>query len=245
MISILLCVRNGESYISSSIQSILDQTYVDFEVIVVVNASSDGTLGIVESYDDQRIRVFKTQIAQLTYNLNFALEQARGKYIARLDADDLMRPERLQRQLESIVELNADVVGSFMNVIDNNGADTGETMSFPSTNVEIRKKIWFRSVVAHPAVLMRKELLFDVGGYMGGRFGQDYDLWLRLMRNPNVKFYNVKEKLVDYRVHDKQSKGNSASYAEVAGYMLREFIVMRKVKYLFGSFLYLVKSFIN
>ena len=164
MISVLLCVRNGEGYIRAAIQSVLDQTYKDFELIIVVNGSTDMTLNIANSYEDPRVRVYQTEIQQLTYNLNFALNVSEGSYIARIDADDVMKSERLGKQFSLLNQNEADVVGSSMEVIDSSGRKTGQIIGFPVTDSLIRKKIWYRWVIAHPELLRRMSVLLRAGG---------------------------------------------------------------------------------
>lgn len=240
MISVIICSKNSERYISKCIDSVLNQTYTDIEVLVIVNDSSDRTLDILKSYDDERLRVFETNIGQLNYNLNFALDRCRGDVIARMDADDICSPFRFERQLPYLK--NYDVVGSNLQLINEFGESTGGQLLFPESNDKIRKKIFYRAVLAHPSIMMRKEVLMSVSGYMGGRFAQDYDLWLRLMRDSRLRFYNIQESLLFYRVHQGQSKGNRASYADVAGYLFRECLLSRRMDYFIGALIYFVKG---
>lgn len=244
MISILLAVNNGQEYISQTIDSILSQSYEDFELIIVVNFSTDKTVEIIKSYTDQRIRLYETNIGQLSFNLNFALMKSRGEYIARIDADDIADSDRLLKQVEYLDKGYCDIVGTNINYINDDGLCLGGKF-MPEGNVDIRKNIYFKSVLAHPTILMRKSILISNSGYLGGRYAQDYDLWLRIMRDESIIFYNIQEPLVSYRIHDEQSKGNISSYAEVAGYLLRESIVSRSLKCFFGSVLYTIKSFVK
>ncbi|MFG1497421.1 glycosyltransferase [Saccharospirillum sp. HFRX-1] len=239
-VSIVLCVKNGEKYIRDCVDSVLAQTYPHFELIVVLNGSDDSSKTILDSYMDQRIKVFETNISQLSFNLNYAIHQSSGDILMRIDVDDICEKNRLEAQLSYMEEY--DVVGSSVRVIDSKSKLTGQVYKYPSTNKEIRKKIFYRSVMAHPSVIIKKNTLLSVGGYMGGRYGQDYDLWLRLMRDKSIRFFNISEPLVRYRVHNRQSKGSVASYAEVSGYLLREAIVSKNILYFVGSVLYLIKS---
>ena len=196
---------------------------------------------IVENYCDldERITVIKTNISQLNFNLNIGEPHARGKFIARIDCDDLCLEHRLEKQL---VALNSyDVVGSNIELICENSSKIG-VKKFPESDRKIRNSIWYKSVMAHPSLIMSKNLLLEVGGYQGGRYAQDYDLLLRLMRDQKIKFYNIQESLVKYRIHSNQSKGLKESYSHVAGYLFRESIYMRRFKYLAGAFIYACKS---
>lgn len=242
-VSVLMCVKNGERYLSEAVQSILAQTYDQFELIIVLNCCEDNSPEIIKQYSDPRIRTFETDICQLSYNLNFGLGQARGEYIARIDADDLAVPHRLERQLH-FLEHGFDVVGSNMESIDEAGNLLGK-MTYPESDRKIRSSIFYRSVLAHPAVMFRKETVMKAGGYLGGRYAQDHDLWLRLMRDENIRFYNIQDSLVKYRIHNNQSKGNKSSYAHVAGYLLRESISSRKASYFLGSIIYSAKGLLR
>ncbi len=103
-ISVLLCVINGEKYIKKTIESILVQTYTNFELLIIVNCCEDKTLEIIKSFDDNRIRVYETNIAQLSFNLNYALNLAKGEFIARIDADDIAEKNRLEKQIEILLK---------------------------------------------------------------------------------------------------------------------------------------------
>lgn len=241
LVSIILAVQNGEKYIAETISSLINQTFQDFELIIIVNCSTDNTISIVKSFTDQRIKLVETNICQLSFNLNYGLNLAIGKYIARIDADDIAHPKRIEKQIEILNKFDYDVIGSNIDLINSKG-DYINTITFPETNKSIRRKILYRSVLAHPTVLIKKDILLANSGYLGGQYAQDYDLWLRLMRDKKIQFYNIQESLLQYRIHSNQTKGNKNSYAEVAGYMLKESIYSKKITYIIGAFIYYFKS---
>lgn len=243
-ISVLMCVRNGERYIRETIDSILNQTYKDFEFIIVVNCSTDNTLDIINEYKDERIKVYETNIGQLTYNLNFGLGHAEGDYIARIDADDIAKPNRLEKQISFIKKHGIDVIGSNIDYIDEQNHFL-KTKYYPEQNKDIRKKIIYQSVLAHPSVMFRKSLVLDNGGYLGGRYSEDYALWLKLMRDKRVKFFNIQESLTNYRIHNNQARGNKIAFAEVSGYLLIESVFQRKVRFLMGALVNYLKVFLR
>lgn len=243
-ISVLLSVKDGERFVSETIKSILKQTYQDFELIIVVNCSTDNTLQIVKSFEDKRIKILESNICQLNYNLNLALSHAEGDYIARIDADDIASPERLELQMEALEEGNYNVVGSNIVYINEKNEVIGQ-MNYPEHDEDIRKKIIYKAVIAHPSILCKKENLLQVGGYLGGRYAQDLDLWIRLMRDKNTKFYNVQKPLLRYRIHSQQAKGNNMTFADVAGYMFREAIYSRSPRYFIGAWIYFAKAFLR
>jgi len=239
-ISVVIAVHNGERYISSTIQSLLEQTYKDFEIIIVVNCSDDTTMEILKSLQDPRIKIFETNICQLTYNLNYGLQQASGDYVVRIDADDMATPNRLQKQLKTIEQFDYDVVGSNITYIDENTNIVGEKI-YPATNESIRSCIYYKNPLAHPSVMYKKKIVLDNSGYLNGKVSEDYDLWLRLMRNKKIKFYNIQEPLTMYRIHGNQARGNKLAYAEIAGYFLREALYLKSLKSFFGCIIYIGK----
>jgi O86/O127-antigen biosynthesis beta-1,3-galactosyltransferase len=243
-ISVLLAVRNGEAFISEALESVLAQTYENLELVVIVNCSSDRTLSIVNAFKnkDSRIKVLLSNICQLNYNLNLGLMHATGEFIARIDADDVCVPHRFERQLAKLQSY--DIVGSNLRVVNDESTQLG-TIKFPEHNGTIRSEIYCKSVIAHPSVIFRKNILLEAGGYQGGYYAQDYELWLRLMRNKSLLFYNIQESLILYRVHSSQSKGNPISYGHVAGYLFREALISKSYKYFIGSIIYLIKFFLK
>lgn len=244
LISVLLSVKDGEDFVSQTIDSILAQSYKNFELIIVINCSTDKTLDIVKSYKDDRIKILQSNICQLNYNLNLALSHAKGEYIARIDADDIALPNRLETQLKVLTEGHYNVVGSNINYINESGEIIGE-MKYPESDEEIRKKIIYKAVIVHPSILAKKKDLLKVGGYLGGKYAQDLDLWIRLMRDKSIKFYNIQEPLLHYRIHSSQAKGNSLTFADVAGYMLRESIYSKSFRYFLGAWIYYAKAILK
>lgn len=240
-ISVIIAIYNGQQYIKETIESILNQSYKNFEIIAVVNCSNDETIKILKSFDDDRMKIFETNICQLNFNLNYALLQSSGEYIARIDADDIAVYDRFEKQVECIQKYNFDVVGSNIEYIDEE-SKTINFKNYPVTDEEIRRVIYFKSVIAHPSVMYKKEVILNVGGYMNGKMSEDYDLWIRLMRDKSVKFYNIQANLTRYRIHLMQEKGNKYAYAEIAGYMLREAIDKKSLKYFLGSMVYILKA---
>jgi len=241
-ISAVLCVKNGDSYLGEAIHSILNQTLAEFELIIVVNCSTDSSYEVASSFNDPRITVLTSDICQLSYNLNLALSVATGKYIGRIDADDFAEIDRFKKMYEYCELHLIDVLGTSVSVINENGDSTGDMIVYPSHNDQIRARLPFNNPFAHPSVLIKTSCLKRVGGYLGGMYAQDYDLWLRLARDTSVIFANLTVPYTRYRVHSGQSKGNLESYANVSSYLLREAILQLSLKYLMGSIIYVFKT---
>ena len=243
-VSVIIAVYNGAKYIEETINSILGQSYSNFEIIIVVNCSNDETIDIVKNIDDARIKIYKTNICQLAFNLNYGLYKSQGKYIMRIDADDVADFTRLEKQVYLMDNNEYDVVGSNLLYIDENGNSLGEK-KYPEDDIDIRKSFYYRSNIAHPSVMYKKETILSVGGYMNGKVSEDYDLWIRLMRDKSIKFYNIQENLTKYRIHSSQAKGDTYAYAEIAGYFLREAIYQKSIKSFFGSIVYFFKALLK
>jgi hypothetical protein len=151
--------------------------------------------------------------------------------------------DRIEKQIAIIEALNLDVIGCNVKFIDEND-NFIKTHKYPEDNKSIRKQICFKSVIAHPSVVYKREVIIHNAAYLGGKTSEDYGLWLRLMRNKQIKFYNIQEPLIKYRIHSGQAKGNSKSYAEVAGLLLTEALVQKNLLFLLGSLRYLLSSII-
>lgn len=239
-ISVIIAIYNGQKYIKETIESVLNQSYKNFEILVVVNCSNDETIEILKSFDDNRMKIFETNICQLNFNLNYALLQSSGEYIARIDADDIAVYDRFEKQVECIQKYNYDVVGSNIEYMDEDSKFIGYKKC-PETNERIRNYIYYKGTIVHPSVMFKKISILKYSGYMGGKVSEDYDLWLRLMRDNSIKFYNIQENLTKYRIHSSQSKGNKYAYAEVAGYFLREMLYLKSFKCFIGCLVYIGK----
>lgn len=240
-ISVIIAINNGQKYIKETIDSILNQSYKNFEIIAVVNCSNDATIEILKNFNDERIKIYETEICQLAFNLNYGLQVAQGEFIARIDADDVAKSDRLEKQLKCFQENNYDVIGSNIALIDQNSCIIG-AIKYPQTDVWIRRKIYYSNPLAHPSVMFKKKVIMQAGGYLNGKMSEDYDLWIRLFRDKNIKFYNIQEDLIYYRIHSLQTKGNSYAYAEIAAYFVREAIYYKKIMPFFASLLYFVKA---
>ena len=201
-ISVLLTVYNSASYIGSSIESILQQTFRDFELIIIDDCSTDGSWEIVQKYagEDPRIVAYKNeQNLGGCRNLISGLQHVRGKYIARQDNDDWSYPDRLEKQfafLESHPEVG--IVGGSMEIMDTNGEGVGKR-TYHLTDTEIRKKIFRYSPFAHPLVMIRRSVLDKVGPYDPVYApADDYDLYFRIGKES--QFANLPDVLLKYRM---------------------------------------------
>lgn len=201
-VSVIMPVYNGEKYLTKAIDSILNQTFRDFELIVIEDGSTDSTSELLAAFKDKRIRVVcnKKNIG-VTNSLNIGLRQAKGDYIARCDADEINHPKRFERQV-NFLNHHSDVVlvGSSVILINQDNMVIGK-VDFPQTHEEICRKIIVRNSIAHPTVMFRKKTIEQVGFYRSIFNGaEDYDLWFRMLHKGKVQ--NLPEYLVKRRIHD-------------------------------------------
>ena len=204
VVSVILPAYNCEKYIGKSIQSVLQQTCTDFEVIIVNDGSTDKTEASILQYADQRIIYLKNpENKGLIYTLNRAIEHAQGKYIARMDADDICLPQRLAKQNEYLnTHPDTTMVASTISFIDETGNDKGiwpldRKMISPDL---IRNKMPFENCIAHPSIMIRSDILKKLKYNSRQVNIEDYDLWLRLLSRGYV-IDKINEPLLLYRTH--------------------------------------------
>lgn len=200
MISVILPVYNGEMYLAESIQSILQQSYSNFELIIINDGSSDKSDFIVRSFDDPRIRYYSQANHGLAATLNTGISLARGKYIARQDQDDVSFFHRFKTQLE-FLEGNADVamVGTAA-VIWQGNKKTNRVMRHPKNDCEIKFSFLFDNFFVHSSVMIKRSILLQEKGYSVDKNRQppeDYELWSRIVRK--YKVANLTQAYIAYR----------------------------------------------
>jgi len=200
LVSVVMPVYNAEKYLPEAIESILSQSFADFEFIIINDGSTDGTPAILDfcRSRDGRIRLYHQNNQGVVAALNLGCRIASGKYIARMDADDISLNSRLEKQV-SYLERHTDVgvLGTWIEYIDWMGRNVGYWYT-PITAGGIRWALLFGNCVAHPSVLMRKALIEECGFYRREALHvEDYDLWLRVAKGTKIR--NLPEILVRRR----------------------------------------------
>jgi glycosyltransferase involved in cell wall biosynthesis len=210
-ISVLVPAYNVAQFIEESLASVQAQTLHDLQVIVVDDGSTDATLSIVErlAQSDPRIRVVKsTSRGGVVSALNLGLASCDAPYIARMDADDIAVPERLEKQLHYLrSHLDVALVGSGTVTINENGEEVGVSCS-PITEKAVMKSLLFGPPCLHPTWLVRRELYEKLGGYRELVSAEDYDLLLRAVTS-GFKIANLPDRLMRIRIR----AGNTAHIA--------------------------------
>ncbi|MBD5462839.1 MAG: glycosyltransferase [Lachnospiraceae bacterium] len=202
MVTIIASVFNCEKYISEMLESIIAQTYADWELIIIDDASTDSTWNIIRSYDDLRIKLFKNdENMGLTKNLNKALTLARGNYIARIDGDDVALPHRLERQV-NYMESHPEVglAGTWMQIVGRQAGILKSTLDSKRLNINLL----FDAVMFHPSFMIRKSILdqYNIKYDESLKYAQDYNIEYRISQYADLG--NIDDVLMKYRMHDAQ-----------------------------------------
>ena len=190
-------VYNGGLYLREAIQSILDQSYKNFELLILNDGSTDNSEKIIGEYKDARIIAKSQENQGLIRTLNSLIHLAKGTYIARMDPDDVMLPERIRLQVEYLnSHPNVGLVGSWIQVIDSN-SDTLGTIKYPVTNTGIRITLAFRTAFTHGAVMLRRSLQPVYS--LAYPHAEDFELWCRLLQQTYGA--NIPQVLYQWRFH--------------------------------------------
>lgn len=220
-VSCLLAVWNGKAYLADAIRSVLDQTFSDFELIIVDDGSTDGTANILQQFQraDKRVRVFSQPHAGLISSLNRGVSLATGEYIARMDADDLSMPDRFAIQVE-YMDRHQDigVCGSW---IETFGGETSAVVKYPTSDGAIRCQLLFSSALAHPSTILRRSVLIQHKLQYNNNAldAEDYDLWTRATLC--TRFANIPAVLLRYRMHPQQIGHRRVQNMEVSSQFIR------------------------
>lgn len=203
-ITVLLSVYNDEKYIGEAIDSILSQTFKDFELLIIDDSSTDRTIDIIGNYKDPRIRlIINKKNIDISRSLNKGLKLASGKYIARHDSDDISTSERLEKQF-NFLEDNDDyaAVGSRTEYIDENCNHIGYWKQEISAE-EIFYALSYRCCLTSSSMMFNKEMISKIGGYdESSSHAEDYEIFYRISRK--YKIYVIPEYLIKYRIRENQ-----------------------------------------
>lgn len=241
----LMCVNKLTSFVGDAVRSVLDQTDPEFEFIIVANNCNDDLWFFLNEFDDPRIKLYRTNIGQLSFNLNYGLNLAKEGYILRMDADDIALPNRLEVTKAMLFDHGyPDLLGGAAFLIDESGSEIGYVNS-PCEDAEIKASFWRTNKIIHPGCSFRVASVINLGGYCSGFMSEDYDLWLRASRSKEFTFCNVDVPFIKYRINLGQARGKSLGYAEVAGHLLREALVLNSLKMLLGSVIACFKKYVK
>jgi len=206
LVSVIMPVYNGEKFLNTSVESILNQTYKNFEFIIINDGSSDNSKKIIQNYlIDRRIKLYSLKKIGIVGCLNYALKKSSGHYIARMDADDISHPDRIKKQVSFLdYKTNYNLVGSRAKYIGVNNLFS--KLVHLSSN-DCKANIIFKNPFIHSSIMIRNKTITSLGGYLDCHKAEDYDLWSRFLEN--YKGANINEDLIKYRVHSNQHGSNS------------------------------------
>ena len=240
-VSVHLPVRNGDPYFTESVESILSQTFSEFELVIVDHASTDETPKIIERFAnrDERVKPLRYEGENFIDALNFGIKACSGEFIARMDADDLSDPERLEKQVEFLRQnRKVGFVGSAVTIFGPDGVQGGyaryeEWINTLITPEEIRREMFVESPIPNPTVMMRRTVLENLGGYLDFGWPEDYDLYLRSLL-AGVVVAKLPDRLLKWRDHSGRTTRTSGRYSrknflKVRAHYLSKFLEGREI----------------
>ena len=203
LVSVVMPVHNGEKYLREAIESVLNQTYTNFEFLIIENCSTDSSVEIIKSYNDHRIRlIIENNCGQVqAYNRGF--KEAKGEYVFIHDHDDISHPERFEKQLENMIKNNIEICGSYFSLIDENKKIIGK-IEVPIKHDAIVKELLYRnSTIFNSSVCINKKVFMRLDNFNIKYFpSADYEFYLR---GVGLFVYgNIPEFLYSWRQHPKQ-----------------------------------------
>lgn len=241
----LMCVNRLTPFVGAAVNSVLDQTDPDFEFIIVANGCKEDLWNFLNDFADPRIRLYRTNIGQLSFNLNYGLNLAGEGYVLRMDADDISLSTRLEVTKAKLLEHGyPDLLAGAAFLIDESDRETGAVGS-SREDAEIKASLWRTNRIIHPTCCIRVSSIIKLGGYCSGFMSEDYDLWLRASRGKEFTFRVIDVPLIMYRINSGQARGKSLGYAEVAGHLLREALMLNSPKMLLGCVLACCKKYVK
>lgn len=238
-VTVVMPINKDDGFFDLALKSVLNQTFTNFELIIVANNCSHQLWSRILEINDTRVIVKRLDMGGMAFALNTAVSLARTDYIARMDADDICLPSRLQSQF-LFMERNphVDILGGGIKLIDSKGELIGKRLNILETHAEVVAALPYRNPLVHPATFIRKKALLEIGGYKFGFTGEDYDLWIRMMIAGKV-FHNLNEDVLLYRRHNSQMTANDKSYlifSEISTMLFMYFLKTKNIRFLIGSF---------
>jgi glycosyltransferase involved in cell wall biosynthesis len=243
-VTVIMAVNRVDEYLKPAVESILQQTFREFDFLIIVDAACRHRQEELRRLGagDRRIRILEApSLGGLAFALNMGVAEARGEYIARMDGDDISRPDRLEEQVRYMDEhRDVAVLGCRVQLINAQSEKVSRQYPYFQSDKEIRRVLPFRNPLPHPALMFRKSALFAVHGYKYGHASEDHEMFIRMARDREIKFCNMDKLLFDYRRHDMQGTRLGARarvcYVEISGFLFVEFLSTHSPKYLFGMF---------
>ncbi|CAN5905267.1 hypothetical protein BH11BAC7_BH11BAC7_28420 [soil metagenome] len=199
LVSVIIPVYNAAEFVKDSVDSILAQTYRDFEIVIINDGSTDNSLAVIECIQDVRIKIFSQPNAGIAAALNKGIALSKGRYIARQDADDISLPLRFEKQVKFLEEhTDYGLIGAYAEIIDRSGKVTDRFLKHATTNMKLQYDLLWNTPFVHPSLMIRKECFEKAGGFYTGKdLFEDYDMWSKIALY--YKIANLPDILLQYR----------------------------------------------
>jgi glycosyltransferase involved in cell wall biosynthesis len=223
LVSVTMPVYNGEKYLKEAIDSVLNQSYKNIELIIVNDASTDSTKKIIHAYSDSRIRYVENETnSGIVYSRNRGVVEAEGEFVATLDSDDIAMQNRIEKQVDFLCK-NPDfgMCGTFYHTIDRNGNFIGR-IRYPTGNVDIITSMILGNCFGNSTIMIRSKIVKELKYRKGYDIAEDYDLWCRIAKI--AKLANLPIYGTLYRVH-----GNNVSVARMNDLLVVEIKIIKQI----------------
>ena len=219
-VSVVTSVYNGEEYLEECVDSILNQTFQNFEYIILNNGSTDGTASILQRYTDPRLRIIHQENLGISKSLNKGINLSNSELIARLDADDFSSPQRLEKQV-TFMEKHPDIVLCGSRWLELVGEKLiKQIVAFVDTDQAIKKSMSLFNPFSHSVVIFRKKTFITAGGYSERfKYSQDYELWLRMLAFGKTLI--LKEELAVVRMSEQSESHKNARKQKLEALQIR------------------------
>lgn len=223
LVAVLIPVSGNPIFLRETLVSVQQQTYQNLEILIVLNNCEHWVKEFVEVQreNDSRIEIIETSLVGISNALNLGVSASKGELICRIDSDDIMRTDRIQKQ-KYFLERHPKVVcvGSQVNKIDRNGKFLGIS-KYPNSPRQVGTNLMIRNCIAHPSVMYRRSSILEIGGYRSNFNGaEDYDLWLRLSCSGPIR--NLNTRLTSYRIWENQVTAGKKHLISAAASRARE-----------------------
>ena len=239
-ISVLLPIKSVTRYLQESLDSIRNQTFTDYELIIACDQTIAEKVSEMTNHFNNAVKIFPLKLSGIAFALNTCINESSGDLLARWDSDDFSETNRFEEQVKAFKnDSELDVVGTKCVIIDENNDKTNQVFKFFEDNSSIRKALKYRQPLLHPSLMMKRDIVFNVNGYLYGHTSEDHEMFIRLARNKNIKFKNLSSSCTYYRRHPDQLSDFSHlknHFREVGSFMMVEFMRTKSPMYLVGLF---------
>lgn len=240
LVSVLLCSNRMNKFIFSAINSILEQTYENLDIVVVLNGPSRNLIKkrLQREVSDRRLRIIVSDLDGLVENLNYGLKICKSKYVARMDDDDVSLPYRIRRQMDFLLKNpNVAVIGGRAKLIDESSLLLKNVKLVFSSHLMIFVSSYLRNPVIHPSVILNFNVIEAKTNYPNVLFCEDYSLWINLLHKKQLFFYNLPLTLIHYRVFSDYGRFRPKAYSNQLKIQLSFFLSTWNPLWLLGALL--------